>query len=135
MTSDTIATIERYVVHSKQYLANALLALQDGEAGKAGELLWGSVAEAVHALAATKNVPLQSHRQLHNFVLSVSEELADESVAGDLLLAESLHHNYYEVQLEPRDVQVVVPRIRVLVNKLIGLLPSEAVLEVASPQP
>jgi len=135
MSTTNIKTIQRYIEHATQYLDNGLIALQKGEAGKAGELLWGSVAEAVHALAATKNVPLPSHRQLHKFVLRVNEELADESVAQDFLLAESLHHNYYEVQLEPRDIEVLVPRIRVLVNKLFGLIPPEAVLEVALPQP
>lgn len=135
MSTNNIKSIQRYIEHANQYLDNGLIALQRGEAGKAGELLWGGVAEAVHALAATKNVPLPSHRQLHNFVLQISEELGDESVAQDFLLAESLHHNYYEVQLEPKDVGVVVPRIRVLVNKLFEQIPPQALSEVASPQP
>jgi hypothetical protein len=133
MSTDNV-TIQRYLEHARQYLENGLVALQLGEAGKAGELLWGSVAEAAHALAFTKNIPLPSHRQLHNFVLRIAEELDDKSIAEDLLLAESLHHNYYEVQLEPRDVEVVVPRVRALVTKLFEQIPPEAVLEVAPPQ-
>jgi len=131
MSTDNALAIQRYIEHALQYLENGLIALQKGEAGKAGELLWGGVAEATHALAATKNVPLPSHRQLHNFVLRIAEELGDKSIAEDFLLAESLHHNYYEVELEPRDVEVVVPRIRELVTKLFKLIPPQAVLEVA----
>ncbi|MSQ13227.1 MAG: hypothetical protein EXR47_03625 [Dehalococcoidia bacterium] len=109
------------------HLENGLIALQNGEAGKAGELLWGSVAEAVHALAVTKNVPIQSHWQLHNFVLKITEELKDESLAQDLYLAESLHHNYFEVQLEPRDIEVLLPKIRELVRKLLEFIPPQAI--------
>jgi len=133
MNANSKTDVQRYVQHALQYLSNGLVALQNEEAGKAGELLWGSIAETVHALAATKNVPIPSHRQLHNFVLRIAEELKDQSIAEDFLLAEALHHNYYEVQLEPRDIEIVVPRIRELLNKLFELIPPEFV--VSSPQP
>ena len=40
-----------YVFHCHQYMDNALGALGKDEPGKAGELLWGSFAQAVHAVA------------------------------------------------------------------------------------
>ena len=135
MNSDNETDIQRYIEHTRQYLENGLIALQKGEAGKAGELLWGSVAEAAHALAATKNVPLPSHRQLHNFVLNVAEELHDKALAEDFIIAESLHHNYYEVKLDSKDVEIVLPRIRTLVIKLLEFIPPQAVLEVPPNQP
>lgn len=135
MTTDPRATVRRYVLHSLQYLGNALVALQNEEAGKAGELLWGSVAEALHAVAASKNVPIPSHRQLKNFALGLAKELRDESIATDFLLAESFHHNYYEVTFEPTDVAVAVVRIQEMVGKLHKLIPPGVVEETTHPQP
>jgi len=134
MTSDLAANSQRYLIHSRQYLENALLALQNLEAGKAGELLWGSVAEMVHAVAAYNNTQLHSHRELKNFVIQLARELNDDTIKKDFLTAESLHHNFYEVQQEPIDIEIVVPIVRELVNKLFRLLPSEANRQPIPPQ-
>ena len=126
MTSDPAADSQRYIMHSWQYLENGLLALQNLEAGKAGELLWGSVAEMVHAVAAYNNRQLPSHRELKNFVIQLARDLDDYTIERDFVVAESLHHNFYEVQQEPIDIEIVVPTVRGLVSKLFGLLPPEA---------
>ena len=125
MTTDAVASLRRHVIHSRQYLENALLALKDGEAGKAGELLWGSVAQAVHAVAASKNRRLQTHRELKNFVIQLARELADETIKTNFVLAESLHHNFYEVQQEPQDIVLVLPAVHELIQNLLQLIPPE----------
>ncbi len=125
MTTDAVASLRRHVFHSRQYLENALLALRNDEAGKAGELLWGSVAQAVHAVAASRNRRLNTHRELKNFVIQLSIDLADEGLRTDFLLAESLHHNFYEVQQEPKDINLVLPAVHELVQKLFHLIPPE----------
>ena len=134
MTSDPVANLQRYIIHSRQYLENALLALQNLEAGKAGELLWGSVAEMLHAVAAYHNKQLRTHRELKNFVIQLARELNDDTIEKDFLIAESLHHNFYEVQQEPIDIAIVVATVRELVNKLFNLLPPEANRQPIAPQ-
>jgi hypothetical protein len=96
--------IERHIIHAREYFANALELLQRGEAGKAGELFWGSVAQALQAVAAYKNIPVRTHRELKNFAITLAKELADPALLTSVNLAEGLHSNYYEVALEPRDV-------------------------------
>ena len=126
MTTEAIAAaVQIHVVHSRQYLENGLIALRDGEAGKAGELLWGSVAQAVQALAASRNRQVESHRDLKNFTLQLAIDLNDVTIRQDFIVAESLHHNFYEVQQETQDVALVVATVERLVNKLLGLIPPE----------
>jgi hypothetical protein len=125
MTDDPVVALQRYVAHSRDYFENALIALQSGEAGKAGKLLWGSVAEVVQAVAASRNRLLRTHRELKNFVIQLARELNDESIEKDFIVAESLHHNFYEVQQERVDIEIVVPTVRGLVNKLLSLIPGE----------
>jgi hypothetical protein len=128
-TTNAIDHIRRYVIHSNQYLANALLALQNTEAGKAGELLWGSVAEALHAVAASKNALVESHRDLKNFAIQLARDLNDQTIQNDFIVAESLHHNFYDVKQETQDIGITVPAIQNLVKKLLDLLPPEALQE------
>lgn len=125
MSTDVLPAIRRYAIHAKQYLENGLLALQNKEAGKAGELLWGSVAEAFQAVSAYKNIPIHTHRDLKNFALQLGRDLKDPDIEKDFALAESLHHNFYEVQQEPIDVEILVPTVQGLVAKLFGLIPPE----------
>ncbi len=131
-TSDAKAVVRRYVFHSRQYLENGLSTLQKGEAGKAGELLWGSVAEALQATAAYMNKPVRTHRDLVNFAIQLGRDLKDESIQVDMATVQSLHHNFYDVTQEPLDVAIVVPIVQRLVAKLLGLIPPEAYTESAS---
>jgi hypothetical protein len=123
MTTGAGVAVQRYALHAQQYLGNALLALQSGEAGKAGELLWGSVAEALHAVAAINNRPVRTHRDLKNFAMQLARDLNDQTIEKDFVVAESLHHNFYDVQQEPQDIAIVVPTVQELVKRLLGLLP------------
>ena len=130
MTPDSSTKIKQHVAHSRQYLDNGLIALKNNEAGKAGELLWGCVSQAVHALAEPRNVPINTHRDLKNFAIQVSEETNDESLLDDFNLddfnlTEGLHGNFYVVRQEPRDIELVLPPVRRAVAKLIDLIPSE----------
>lgn len=127
MSTEAIAAVQRYVIHSQQYLGNALFALQNREAGKAGELLWGSVAQALHAVAAYTNTPVTTHRALKNFAIQLARDLDDQTIELEFVVAESLHHNFYDVQQEPQDVELVVPVVQGLVSKLLGLIPRELV--------
>jgi len=123
MTSD-VTSLQSHAIHSRQYLENALLALQNDEAGKAGELLWGSVAQAVQAVAVYKNRNIQTHREFKNFVIQIAKDLNDEAIQTDFILGEGLHHNFYSIQQEPYDIALLVPTVQRFVNKLLGLIPT-----------
>jgi hypothetical protein len=125
MTSDAISVLQGHVIHSRQYLENALIALQDGEAGKAGELLWGSVSQAIHAVALSKNRSVETHRGMKNFVIQLARDLEDKTIETNFLLAESLHHNFYTIQQGPEDIAIVLPAVQELVRKLFDLIPPE----------
>ncbi len=135
MTLDPVLAVQNHAVHSKQYIENALLALQNREAGKAGELLWGSVAQALEAVATYKNRTIQSHRDLKNFAILLSRDLDDEALINDFIVAESLHHNFYDVQQEPSDIEILIPTIRELVTKLFNLIPSQILSAPYFPRP
>ncbi len=122
---DAIRTVQNLAIHSRQYLENGLIALQAGEAGKAGELLWGSVALAVQAVATSKGHSVDTHRKLKNFALQLAIDLNDVTIRQDFIVAESLHHNFYEVEQEPQDIVQVVPTVEQLLVRLFGLIPPE----------
>jgi hypothetical protein len=125
MTVDPILAVQNHAAHSNEYFENALIALQNREAGKAGELLWGSVAQALEAVATFNDLVIRSHRELKNFAIQLSRELDDETLKIDFILAESLHHNFYDVQQDSSDIEMLVPTVQELVKKLIALIPPQ----------
>lgn len=130
MVTEAQEKVRNYVTASLHYLENALLMVSQGDAGKASELLWGSVAEAVQALATSHDKQLSSHRSLHWFIGYLSRELNDQSIAEAFYIAENLHHKgFHEVELDIRDVALVVEPIRKLVTKLLDLVPKEFINE------
>lgn len=129
MTTAPPETVKKYVFASRHYLENALLMLNNQEAAKASELLWGSVAQALQAVAASRNIRLSNHRSLSWFVSSLARELNDRALLDGFWRAQALHSNFHEVDLTVEDVAGVVDHIRTAVSKLLALIPSELTLE------
>lgn len=117
--------LEKHKAQSLHYLKNAYKFMDAGDAEKASEFLWGSMAQAVKAVAATKGVTLKEHRLLRNYAESLSKELEDKSIYDYFLHAESLHSNFYESQLELRDVIRIADEVRMTVDKLLSLIRQE----------
>jgi hypothetical protein len=113
--------IEQHKTQSLHYFENALNAIQAGNAEKAGEFLWGSMAQALKAVAARKGVQLNSHGQLRNYASQLAKELGDESIAKNFRDAESLHRNFYEFGFELEDVRILAEDLREAVSKLLRL--------------
>lgn len=114
--------IDKYASQSIRYLENAFEALNKEDYDKASEFLWGSVAEAIKAVAASKGVTLRSHVELWDWARMISKELGDENIYNAFFKANSLHSNFYEVRLKPEDVLIAVDSIRYFVGKLLRLL-------------
>jgi hypothetical protein len=121
----------KYVLASLHYMENALIMLNKQEAGKASELLWGSMAEALQAVAVSrnKNIRLKNHRSLRWFTAELSKELGDKSIVAAFYQAEHLHSNFHEVELTAQEVSMVLEPIRDTVKKLLDLIPKELVNE------
>lgn len=120
-----IESIKRHFQVSLHYLENGQIMLNKGEAGKASELLWGSVAQALEAVAESRNFKLANHRSLRWLAAELSRETNDKSINNIFYQAEALHSNFHTVELTVQEVATNVEAIRDLVSKLLSLIPSE----------
>ena len=114
-----------HVYHCRQYMANALEALQKNEPGKAGEMLWGSITQAVHAVDAWRGPVVIRHRGLLNFARNLSREIDDNNFHNNFLATKSLHENFYHPDLEVADVEFALPGIQRAISQVLALLPEE----------
>lgn len=120
VVSDRTRRLRSQSIH---YLENALAYLEAKDAEKASEFLWGSMAEALKAVASLKGVTLRSHRQLSEYAKELARELRDKDVFQVFLLAQSLHRNFYELGTELEEVAFVGGEVRRVVAKLLNLVP------------
>ena len=111
----------KYAEQCRLYLINAYNVLNSGEASKAGEFLWGAMAEAIKAVAANKGIVLSSHGELWRFATELTNELGDDQVYRAFREANSLHSNFYESRLEVADVRSSAEIIGAAIGRLLGL--------------
>ncbi len=117
--------VKKYVAQSLRYLKNASKSIDDGNPDKASEFLWGSMAQALKAVAANKEIHLRNHRQIWDFGESLAKELEDKSIYDAFLHANLLHTNFYESELELKDIRRMAEDVRMTVGKLLSLIPKE----------
>ena len=113
--------LEQYTAQARHYLENAFATLQQGDVEKAGELLWGSMAEALKGVAARKGIGLRTHREIRRFARTLSAERQEPGIMDAYIRAEHLHSNFYEVFLEVEDLVSEGEVIAVTVRKLLDL--------------
>lgn len=115
----------RFKGQSIHYLENALAFLEAGEAEKASEFLWGSLAQALKAVASVKGAFLRSHHQVRQYARELALQRGDVEIFDTFLLAESLHRNFYELGSDLESIQVIASKVRPTVRKLLELVPGE----------
>ena len=114
-----------HVFHCRQYMGNALEALRKNEPGKAGELIWGSFAQAVHAVDAWRGPVIHDHRSLMNLSRDIGQEIGDPSYPYHRQSARSLHENFY-IPVETREeVEDLLPGIQTAITQILSLLPDD----------
>ena len=123
LSPDTAAKVRRHLEHSNQYFENGEEALAKDEVSKAGELFWGSVTQAFHALAVARGVDVQRHRRLKNFAINVSNETGDLQMLGGFLSAEILHKGFYDVDVERTDLEAAIPLARYTIDTVSNMIP------------
>ena len=114
-----------HVFHCRQYMDNALEALEKNEPGKAGEMLWGSITQAVHAVDAWRGPMIDDHRRMMNLAYSLEREIGDPSFRFVLRSASSLHHNFYVPVDTKEEVERLLPGIQAAIDQILALLPEE----------
>ena len=119
---DARIKVDKYVRQSTHYLRNASKFIDAGNSDKASEFLWGSMAQALKAVAASNGILLRSHRQIWNYAESLTKELKDKGIYDSFLHANFLHNNFYESELELKDVRRMAEDIRMAVGKLLSLI-------------
>ena len=112
---------------SIHYFGNAIRFLKLGELEKASEFLWGSIAESLKAIAATKAIELKSHEDIREYARQVSKELQDEGVWYVFDQAQGLHSNFYESGLKKEYVEMSAENVRKVLSVLNSLLPEELI--------
>ena len=117
--------LEKYKAQSDRYFGNALASIQAGETEKAGEFLWGSLAEAIKAVAASDGKKLYAHEEIREYARELAKKYGDESIWDIYGIANSLHRNFYEGGLSLEEVQTHAERIRATVLKLFSYIPKE----------
>ena len=125
MDNEAKDSIRKHVRASLEYMGNGQLMLSKQEAGKASELLWGGVSQALEALAESRNIRLSNHRSLRWFVGELSRETGDRSINNTFYQAEALHSNFHSVDMTVQEVATNVDAIRDLVLKLLSMIPPE----------
>jgi len=118
--------LEKYKAQSVHYFENALSSIQAGDAEKAGEFLWGSMAQALKAVAASEGRELNTHGEIRRYATELAKKHNDMSIWDVYGIANSLHGNFYEAGLSLEEVQTHAERIRTTVVKLFGFIPGES---------
>ena len=117
--------IRKYRAQSAHYLENAFISIEAGDLEKASEFLWGSMAEALKAVAASKDIQLKSHKDVRDYAVELARALQDDSIRRTFNNAQSLHSNFYESGLILEDVAIGAEDVRAAVAKLLNLIPEK----------
>ena len=117
--------VENHLFHCRLYMDNALEALGKDEPGKAGEMLWGSFAQAIHAVDAWRGPVIDDHRGLMNFAARISREIDDQAFPLSIAAARSLHHNFYMPAQSREEVAMLIPGLQRAIGQILALLPDD----------
>jgi hypothetical protein len=117
--------IKMYRTQSVHYFENAFHFVEAGDLEKASEFLWGSMAEALKAVAASRGIRLKSHKEIRDYAMELARALKDESIRHAFNNAQSLHSNFYESGLMLEDVAIGADDVKTAVAKLFSLIPEE----------
>ena len=121
-----VKKVEKYKAQSTHYLENAFVSIEAGDIEKASEFLWGSIAEALKAVAASKGRELKRHWEIGKYARELAKQLEDEAISDVFGNASYLHTNFYEVELTIEEVYTYATRIKTVVGTLLNLIPGES---------
>lgn len=117
--------VERYAGRSLHYLRDAAKFIDKGDAEKASEFLWGSIVQALKALALSRGFLLKNHAKIWDYVDALSKDLGNKDIRDAFVSANLLHTNFYEAELGLERVRILADDVRIAVGKLLNLISQE----------
>jgi hypothetical protein len=110
--------VEQYKALSEKYFTEAKEFLDRGDLVQASEKLWGAAALAVKMVAGRRGLKLEKRGSLWEFVSRLSRECGEEDIVTLFIVANGLHRNFYENQMDRESLEVAVRNIKKLIEKL-----------------
>ena len=117
-----MATTTRHEQISMRFLDHAEAEFERGDMLQASEKAWGAVAHYVKSVAVANGWPNGSHRDIADNTRRLLDRTPDPD--GNRLkfaLVNMLHVNFYEEDLDPKDVRLGVRYARALVEAMRGV--------------
>ena len=111
-------TTQSYREASRHLLAQARIELAAGDVRQASEKGWGAAAQILKAIAEQRGWDHGKHRHLSRVASRLRAELGDRDVFRLYMVADSLHGNFYEDELQPEDVVEALDDVEAFLDKL-----------------
>jgi uncharacterized protein (UPF0332 family) len=121
-TLDPSEKVELHLKLAEKFLREAEEFIAKGDYVQASEKGWDVAAQMVKAVAAKENLELRSHASLWEYLDKLAEKLQDVELRRLWWTANSLHQNFYENWMTPRDVKYAIEDVKKFVEKLKKLL-------------
>ncbi len=112
--------IEHYQTLSEKYLGEAKELLSKGDIVQSSGKLWGATSLTVKTVAAKRGLKLEKHGSLWSFISKLSKESGDKDIITLFQVANSLHWNFYENQMNKEALEIATENIEKLISKLKG---------------
>ena len=116
--ADPEAKAELHLKLCEKYMREAEGFLAKKDHVQASEKAWGAASQMVKAAAAKEGKELRSHADLWEYADRLAEKLEDPELRHLWRTANTLHQNFYENWMPPREVELSVGDIKNLLEKL-----------------
>ena len=110
-----VQTAQGFLVKSDAYFA-------EGDVLQGSEKLWGAAAHALTAVAQQRGWRYGNHNALRQTALRLADELDDERISLELLVAEKFHANFYHDFMEDSELDVNRPVAKRFVARMLALI-------------
>ena len=111
-------TTQKYREASRHLLTQGRAELASGDTLQASEKGWGAAAQMLKAIAEERGWEHGKHRHLSRVASRLRAETGDRDVFRWFQVAEALHGNFYEDQMEPTDIGDSLDDVERLLDKL-----------------
>ncbi len=116
-------TTQKYHTASRELLTQARNELAVEDVRQASEKGWGSAAQMVKAIAASRGWEHKGHHHLFAAVMQLRRETSDQNLSALFHVANSLHSNFYEDDMDAETVADALNYVEQFVDFLEPFLP------------
>ena len=111
-------TTQKYHEASRHFLTQARNELAAGDMKQASEKGWGAAAQILKAVAEARGWEHGRHRHLSRVASRLRAETGDRDLFRLYMVADSLHGNFYEDELETGDIAEALDDVAAFVAKV-----------------